>query len=80
MSVVVTARNLRVQKNEAGIEMAYVTVDVQSWDGSFYFEVGVRNQGLAADVLEELRARLVLLFESAARQLSLAPLEFRETQ
>ena len=80
LSVVVSARNLRVEKNAAGIERAYVTVDVQTWDGAFYFEVGVLNQGLAADVLEELRARLLLLFQSASQQLAQGPLAFRETQ
>jgi hypothetical protein len=80
LSIVISARNLRVKKNDAGIEMAYVTVDVQTWDGAFHFEVGVRNEGLAADVLEALRARLFLLFQSATQQLSQGPLAFRETQ
>jgi len=77
LSVVVSARNLRVEKNAAGIERAHVTVDVQTWDGSFYFKIGVRNQGLASEVLEELRARLALLFQSAAQELAQGPLEFR---
>jgi hypothetical protein len=70
MSTVISARNLRVEKNADGIEMAYVTIDVQSWDGSFHFEVGVRNPVLAADVLDELRARLLLLFQAAYQELS----------
>ena len=74
MSVVISARNLRVEKNDAGIEMAYVTVDVQTWDGSFHFEVGVRNEGSRSDVLEGLRERLALLFQSAAQQLAQGPL------
>jgi hypothetical protein len=80
MSTVISARNLRVEKNADGIEMAYVTIDVQSWDGSFHFEVGVRNPVLAADVLDELRARLLLLFQAAYQELERGPLQFREIQ
>ena len=77
MAVVISARNLRVKPNEAGIEMAYVTIDIQTWDGSFNFEVGVWNQGSAADVLETLRARLALLFQSAVQELAQGPLRFQ---
>ena len=56
--------------------MAYATIDIQSWDGSFHFELGVRNEGTAADVREALRARIVLLFQSAAQQLAQSPLKF----
>lgn len=77
MSTVVSATNLRVENNKAGEETAFVTVEIRTWDGSLYFDLGVKNQGTRADVLEELRARLVLLFQSAAQELAQGPLECR---
>jgi hypothetical protein len=80
LSIVVSARDLRVERKENGTEKAFVTIDIQMWDGRFHFEVGVDNRGSRAEVLEELRARLVLLFESAFQELSQGPLKFHETQ
>ena len=74
MGTRISARNLRVERNDAGKEMARVTIDITAWDGSFHFEVGTENRGTREDVLEELRARLVLLFQSASQELAQAPL------
>lgn len=80
MAIVVTARKLRVDRKQDGTEKAFVTIDVQTWDGSFHFEVGVENRGSQEEILEALRARLALLFQSASQELSQGPLTYLETQ
>jgi hypothetical protein len=80
MATVISARNLCVEQSAIGKEMARVTIEVTTWDGSFHFEVGTENRGTREDVLEELRARLVLLFQSAVQELAQGPIAFRENQ
>jgi hypothetical protein len=72
------ATNLRVETNARGEEMARATIHVEAWDGWFDFQVGVRNEGPRDHVLEELRVRLRLLFESVGRELAQGALSFRE--
>jgi hypothetical protein len=77
MAAVISARNLRVERKDDGTEKAFVTVEIQAYDGLIIFEVGVENRGTRNDVLEAIRERLALLFQSAYQALSQAPLEYR---
>ena len=77
MATRVWASKIEFKENTNGKPMAYVTVEMQAWDGQAPIIVGVPASNDRDVILEEVRKRLIILFQSAAEDVATGPLTLR---
>jgi hypothetical protein len=74
MATHLIAKGMRLAKDSAGKDMAYVNIHLETHDGPIKFEIGVPDTKYTANILEEVRQRLLILLQDVTAELESGPL------
>ena len=75
MATHLIAKGMRLAKDAAGKDMAYVNIHLETYDGPIKFEIGVPDTKHTAKILEEVRQRLLILLQDVTAELESGPLD-----
>jgi hypothetical protein len=70
----IIAKGMRLAKDAAGKDIVYVNIHLETYDGPIKFEIGVPDTKHTANILEEVRQRLLILLQDVTAELESGPL------